>query len=699
MPLLRPAISLMQRLRLLPKFLLISLVLLLPLLLATGLLMTELHRSVAQTRLERDGLAYLGRLNDIIRLTQHRRAFEHLRLTARQPTDAKALTDQLNRSLETLDTWQRDMGELANLDGFATLRKHAAALRQPAADAKASLALHDAVVAAGTRLARTVADTSRLSLDPEVRTHHLAAAALTTFPEIVDSLAAIAGQGGAFIDTGLWAGNEDAQLNAKAMLARHALEGVPDRYAAIYAAYPPAQAALGGPAAAVPAAVAFMDRTRDEVTNSFNQTSGPAFMKAGLAAVDGLYALRSASAGVLDSLLAERAARDALRRDLVLAIVCIAIALAGWLLAGFYRSFARDIGQLNAAVRAAAGGDLSVRVTSPARDETGALANAFGAMLVTLEALVADVRGSALRMAATADELAGGSADLSAQTGTQAQALSVTVTAMHQLTGAVQHNGRHVQQGAALAQEASAVAHEGGASVAAVVGKMGAIHASAHRIADIIGVIDGIAFQTNILALNAAVEAARAGEQGRGFAVVAGEVRSLAQRSAAAALEIKKLIGDAVTNVEAGSALADTAGNTMEQVVASVRQMADIIARIGTAEAGQRGEIAALDEALSQIDEMNRRNAGLTVQASVGASRIQAESASLNSALSRFRLSGTAVAGCNVRCRTDSPENSAGLAGSHGGREKAPPKQALAPIVRQTKTRHARQKQESVGVR
>ncbi|WEF34121.1 methyl-accepting chemotaxis protein [Pseudoduganella chitinolytica] len=369
-----------------------------------------------------------------------------------------------------------------------------------------------------------------------------------------------------------------------------------------------------------------------------DQTSGPQFNAAGAGAIDGLHGIVRVAAAALDDALAERAARDTLRRNLVLAALVAAIALAAWLYTGLYRSFARDIGALHGAVHAAAAGDLSVRIASPARDELGSLTNAFGATLLTLDALVADIRQGAHRIGGTADELAAGNAGLSAQTDAQAQALAQTVASMHELAEAVQHNGVHVQQGGALARTAGTIAARSGEEVLAVVDVVRSMRSSSARIADIIGVIDGIAFQTNILALNAAVEAARAGEQGRGFAVVAAEVRSLAQRSAAAALEVKQLIAASVANVDRGSGLADTAGQAMTQLLDAVGQMTAVLERIGAVENGQRMEIAALNDALDRIDRMNRRNAALTAAASAGARRIHEESTALNGALRHFRL-------------------------------------------------------------
>jgi len=638
---LQPAISLMQRLRLLPKFALVCLVFLLPLLLASGLLVAELHKSVSYTVQERQGLAYLRQLHEVRRQLQQRRSLEHMRLAANQSGAAPAgaaAADAASAALAALRPLA--VGPLAGLAAQAELEQGWQQLqqRQAGLDARASFAAHSKLVAQADALAALAADRSRLSLDPEVRSVYLIASFLKTFPDLTENLSVITGRGAAYIDSGLFEANEDQMLNATAMLARHELDRLPAQYEAIFTNNPGLAAAIKPRLAAVPAALAFLERARNEVLNSYNQTSGKEFNAAGQQAIEGLQALSGATADALEQLLAERAAQNTLHRNGVAAVVLLSIGLAGWLGAGFYASFTRDIRQLNRAVRAAAAGDLSVRITSPARDEIGSLANAFSGMTAALETLVGDIRSGAARIASAADELASGSTALNGSTSTQAEALHVTVAAMEELDAAVQRNSAHADDGRQLVVEAAGVARKGGASVGAVVDTMAAIRASSDRIADIIGVIDGIAFQTNILALNAAVEAARAGNHGRGFAVVATEVRSLAQRSAAAALEIKHLIGDSVDKVESGNAQVDAAGATMQQVVASVRSMEEVIARITDAEAGQRSEIARINSALHRIDDMTRQNAALVVQASEGASRVHAETALLNEALGQFRL-------------------------------------------------------------
>ena len=641
MILLRPAIALMQRLRLLPKFALVSQVFLLPLLLASGLLVAELHKSVSFTMQERQGLAYVRQLHELRRQLQEKRNLEHLRLAANQQGSARQIAAASQAAAAALAGLRPlAIGPLASLPAQAGLEQGWQQLqqRQAGLDARASFAAHSKLIGQLDALAAQAADRSRLSLDPEVRSAYLIASFLKTLPDLAENLSVITGRGAAYIDSGLFEANEDQLLNATAMLARHELERLPGQYQGILANNPGLAPALEPRLAAVPVALAFLERARNEVLNSYNQTSGKEFNAAGLQTAAALQALSGSSADATEHLLAERAAQDTLRRNGVAAVVLLAIVLAAWLGAGFYASFTRDIRQLNRAVRAAAAGDLSVRIASPAQDEIGGLANAFSGMTAALETLVADIRSGAARIASAADELASGSTALNGSTSTQAEALHVTVTAMEELDAAVRRNSAHADDGRQLVRQAAGVAQRGGASVGAVVDTMAAIRSSSDRIADIIGVIDGIAFQTNILALNAAVEAARAGNHGRGFAVVATEVRNLAQRSAAAALEIKHLIGDSVSKVESGNAQVDAAGATMQQVVASVRSMEEVIARITAAEADQRSEIARINGALHRIDGMTRQNAALVVQASESASRVHEETAILNKALGQFRL-------------------------------------------------------------
>ena len=285
-----------------------------------------------------------------------------------------------------------------------------------------------------------------------------------------------------------------------------------------------------------------------------------------------------------------------------------------------------------------AGGDLTHRIDASAQDETGALLRALRHMNDSLVGIVSQVRGGTDTISTASREISAGNLDLSARTEQQASALEQTAASMEELTTTVRQNADNARQANQLAIAASDIAIQGGTVVGEVVTTMGAINDSAKRIADIIGVIDGIAFQTNILALNAAVEAARAGEQGRGFAVVASEVRNLAQRSAAAAKEIKELITASVTSVDAGARLVDQAGTTMEQVVTSIRRVTDIMAEITSASQEQTTGIEQVNHAIGQMDQVTQQNAALVEEAAAAAASMQDQAATLADVVSVFKL-------------------------------------------------------------
>ncbi len=285
-----------------------------------------------------------------------------------------------------------------------------------------------------------------------------------------------------------------------------------------------------------------------------------------------------------------------------------------------------------------AAGDLSSEVRVNSTDEIGALLGALKRMQENLSTIVGKVRVGTDAIHGAAVDIAAGNLDLSGRTEEQASSLEETAAAMVELTTTVQQNNVNAAEACKLADTASSVAARGGDAVEQMVRTMGSINESSRKIVDIIGVIDGIAFQTNILALNAAVEAARAGEQGRGFAVVASEVRNLAQRSAAAAKEIKALIGDSVGRVEAGSRLVGQAGETMGEVVASVQRVTAIIGEISIASGEQRDGIEQISIAISQMDSVTQQNAALVEQAAAAADALEQQAAGLSAAVSVFKL-------------------------------------------------------------
>ncbi|WP_443115560.1 methyl-accepting chemotaxis protein [Herbaspirillum seropedicae] len=289
--------------------------------------------------------------------------------------------------------------------------------------------------------------------------------------------------------------------------------------------------------------------------------------------------------------------------------------------------------------RRVAEGDLSSEIAVTSRDETGQLLESLKDMNQSLRGIVSNVRSGTDTISTASSEIAAGNLDLSSRTEQQASSLAETASAMEELISTVRQNADNARQASQLANSASAVAEQGGGVVSQVVDTMGAINASSRKIVDIISVIDGIAFQTNILALNAAVEAARAGEQGRGFAVVASEVRTLAQRSASAAKEIKELINDSVGKVDDGSRLVEQAGNTMQEVVSSVRRVTDIVAEISAASTEQTHGIEQINLAITQMDQVTQQNAALVEEAAAAAASMQTQAGRLMQMVSVFRLS------------------------------------------------------------
>ena len=334
---------------------------------------------------------------------------------------------------------------------------------------------------------------------------------------------------------------------------------------------------------------------------------------------------------------AEAAAKSLERQVLVTG--AIALVLAIFMAITITRSITRPLTQAVEVADRVASGDLSGHILVKSQDEMGQLLTALQRMQQSLVQTVTAVRGNAQGVAAGSSQIAEGNSDLSGRTEEQASALEQTAAAMEQLGSAVSHNADNARQANQMAVSASSVAAQGGEVVAQVVETMKSINESSHRISDIISVIDGIAFQTNILALNAAVEAARAGEQGRGFAVVAGEVRALAQRSAEAAKEIKQLINHSVERVGQGSRLVDQAGKTMTEVVTSIRRVTDIMGEISAASREQNTGMAQVSEAVTQMDQTTQQNAALVEEMAAAASSLNTQAHSLVEAVAVFKLS------------------------------------------------------------
>ncbi|HEY0879497.1 MAG TPA: methyl-accepting chemotaxis protein [Zeimonas sp.] len=358
--------------------------------------------------------------------------------------------------------------------------------------------------------------------------------------------------------------------------------------------------------------------------------------------IDSLYAFDEAAMAGLSALFDARAAE--LRRTAWAVIGALALILAASfaLMVVFVRSLTIPVSEAVSMAQSIADGDLDVTLSARGSNEIGQLVQALVAMKDRIGEVVAEVRRHAEGVAAASAQIAQGNSDLSSRTEQQASTLEQTAASMEELSATVQQNADNAHRADELARGASEVAVSGGQVVGEVVDTMKEINDSSRRIADIINVIDGIAFQTNILALNAAVEAARAGEQGRGFAVVAGEVRNLAQRSADAAREIKALIGASVERVERGTKLVDRAGATMQDVVASIRRVTDLMGEISAASSEQSAGVGQVGEAVSQMDQATQHNAALVEESAAAAASLETQAQDLLRAVAVFRLAGDA---------------------------------------------------------
>jgi methyl-accepting chemotaxis protein len=338
------------------------------------------------------------------------------------------------------------------------------------------------------------------------------------------------------------------------------------------------------------------------------------------------------------ALEAEVAASFASLYRIVAVLALAGVGCAAFVSWRFGADLRRSLDEARAAAEAIGNGELGRALDTQRRDEIGQLLGSIERARQSLRTLVGEVHRGVESVGVASDEIARGNADLSSRTEHTASNLQQTASSMEQITGTVQQSAASAQQARSLATSAAEAAERGGTVVGQVVGTMGAIQASSRQIAEIIGTIDGIAFQTNILALNAAVEAARAGEQGRGFAVVAAEVRTLAQRAALASREIKSLIQASVERVEAGSRQAEDAGAAMQEIVAGVQRVSQIIGEISNAAAEQSSGIGEVNGAVSQLDQMTQQNAALVEQSAAAAQSLKEQAARLSGVVGAFKL-------------------------------------------------------------
>ena len=638
---------LLSRLRLLQKFGILALVGVLISALPTWLYVSEALGDIALARQQASGAAPLAALGRVVQEVQKHRGLSAAMLGGNAELEARrpAVRDAVHQAMQAVAA-QLAASPLAQAQAGPWTQVQQSWQQLEAGVAARSLqqaqstAQHTALVTRMLAISEELQFAFGMQSESDVALAALIQAAVVQVPRLGETLGITRAMGSGFLSSGDIPGPARGRLQALHQRAQELQADAFRNFERANQASAELHAALqSGSQAANGRVDQALQLVLTEVIEAQSlKYSASQYFDTFTSTIDGLYVLNAQAMAALDAGLNGRIQR---LQTLLLAQavgLVLVLALAAGLMLVFVRSITQPLRQAVALADAVAQGDLSGAPIAHGSDEVGQLLRALLQMRAALVQVVGRVRSSADGLASASGEIAQGNADLSSRTESQARALQQTAAAMEQMTATVRQNADSAMQASALTGNARQVAQQGGEVVAQVVSTMTGIHASSGRIADIIGVIDSIAFQTNILALNAAVEAARAGEAGRGFAVVAGEVRSLAQRSAQAAREIKALIDDSVRSVEQGNAQAAQAGSTMQQVVDAVRRVSDIMGEISAASREQAQGVAQVGEAVAHMDQSTQQNAALVEEMAAAAASLNTQAQELAQTVAVFRL-------------------------------------------------------------
>ena len=646
------------------KFLLLALVALVMLAVPSALIIRTDLAALRLAERELAGVEPAARTLTLLRLTQQHRGLSAGVLAGN--TEMAASRDAKQAEVESaFDAALTALGALgderlaSHVDALAKeFRTVAIAVAARSIDGRQSFERQTTIVDSQLVLLEDLSHAAGLVLHPTQKGWFLQDALLRHLPHATEALGQLRARGSAALTRGELSGQDRAAIEALLTRARMHLRSAHKSMQIALDADTGVRAAVERPfRAAIDSAEEGLRLADQRLLRTQNlDLRATDWFAATTQVIDAQFALVESAATALGEVLLADAARA--RRELLL--VGATLLLLGTLTGGIVwlvlRGTQRKLGAAVRVAEAVAAGRLSERPDTRGRDELGQLLRALATMNDGLEALVLRVRANAQSVAAASSQIAQGNLDLSSRTEEQASALQQTAASMEQLAAAVRQNAENAQQADRLARGASEVALRGGEVVARVVAAMQEIHARSQRIADIIGTIDGIAFQTNILALNAAVEAARAGEQGRGFAVVAAEVRGLAQRSGQAAREIKALICASVEGVAQGASEAGVAGKTMQEVVASIRRVTDLMTEISAASSQQSAGVGQIGEAVGQMDQATQRNAALVQESAAATASLETQARQLVDAVAVFQLGNDRTSDlCNLPSRAAAP--------------------------------------------
>ena len=638
--------SFIANLKLAHKFLLISLI-------AAAMISVTLaltvSKNVADLRFARSELLGVKPADDtlkLIQLTQQHRGQSAMFLGGNESLAGPRQSKQaeVERALAKAQASAATLGDqklVALVGSIATeWQSLAAGVGNKSLAGPQSLARHTALIAEQLSMLEDIANVSGIVLHPEASLYFLQNGVLTHLPRLTEALGQLRARGALLLAKGEATPEDKTRLAALVSQARTNYRDANKALELSIQSDPAIRVAIAAPLAAAQAAVEQGLTLVDEkiVRTDKLSFSSAEYFSVTTRIIDVQFALVDTAFTALGTQLHQTV--EAARLELITLLVGAAVlsALTLWIMWTIARTTTASVGAALQLAESVAAGDLSSKTPAAGRDEIGQLLRALGTMNDSLGHVVSGVRQNAEGVATASAQIAQGNQDLSQRTEEQAAALEETAASMEQLSSTVKQNADNAKQANQLALGASTVAIKGGNVVGRAVDTMKGINDSSKKIADIIGVIDGIAFQTNILALNAAVEAARAGEQGRGFAVVAAEVRSLAGRSADAAKEIKGLITASVERVEQGTALVDQAGATMTEIVASIKRVTDIMGEISAASSEQSASVAQIGEAVSQMDQATQQNAALVEESAAAAESLRDQAQQLVQAVAVFKL-------------------------------------------------------------
>ncbi|MFZ6847094.1 methyl-accepting chemotaxis protein [Undibacterium sp. RuRC25W] len=633
--LISPAIRLMQGFRISHKVIFVATAFAIPLFVVVTLLFSEMQAEVAATREKQVAIQQIQEFQLLQVDVRKYRALMHMQLTGN-----KQVTTPLNASKAAID---KGIEKLSNQSAADELKKLWLDLnaKQGSMKAPESFTHYTQLLDVLNQQITNIAYSSKLALDSDFTTHELTSIYLNNIPSIVDKLAVMAARGAAYIDSGLFEAGEDVTLNSTQMLARQEIKQLTEQTESLEKENPSYKTILENMRGHMGIGLKFLERAQDEVLASVNQSSGNAFLAAGQEGVD---KLNISEATIMQQINARLDAHIHELNQKILRMfgaIIVLVLLACYFLLGIYVSLARDIGVLTTAIEKTAAGDLQHNASSNGKDELAELINAVGKMNRGLSNLVNNIRTGAENVNSIAKEIHHENVDLANRTEHQAGALQQTASSVEELTSTIKENASNLSQAGSLINSSADSVQQGLQVMDKAIETMQTVTTTSRKISEIIGVMDGIAFQTNILALNAAVEAARAGQEGRGFAVVASEVRNLAQRSANAAKEIKGLIISSGEAIQHGSNMINSAGQTMREIAENVEQVTDLIKHVSNASQEQSAGISNVNEAISSIDEITQHNASLVEQATKSTDKLESQAIDLSAAVSVFKTGRT----------------------------------------------------------